>query len=95
MLFATGLDSPTYLTFAPGDPERLFVIELGGDVEILDGQTGTARRTPFLTVPRTSGGGLRRLGFDPDYAVASSTFTFSLPVRATSCAIRAPRSILT
>ena len=45
------LSLPTYLTAPPGDLARLFVTELGGDIEILDRTTGLAFVTPFLTVP--------------------------------------------
>ena len=60
------LATPTYLTAPPGDTARLFVTELGGDIEILDRSAGTAEGT-FLTVAGTAGEGLQGLAFHPDY----------------------------
>ncbi|HWL50681.1 MAG TPA: PQQ-dependent sugar dehydrogenase [Acidimicrobiia bacterium] len=64
---ASGLDRPVLVASPPGDP-RLFVVEQGGDVEILSG--GTALPTPFLDLGVTTGGerGLLGLAFHPNYA---------------------------
>jgi hypothetical protein len=64
---ATGLSQPLFVTDAPGDP-RLFVVEKGGKVKILE--NGVPRSTPFLTVAVSSGGeqGLLGLAFHPGYA---------------------------
>lgn len=63
-----GLDAPVYVTAAPRQPGRLYVVEQGGRIKIVESGrvTGT-----FLDVSRriTSGGeqGLLGLAFHPDY----------------------------
>ncbi len=67
--FAAGLDSPVYLTAAPDDFTRVFVLENFGDVEILDVETGAPRATPFLTLANVGGNNrLVGLAFHPGYA---------------------------
>jgi glucose/arabinose dehydrogenase len=65
---ATGLTQPLFATSPPGD-DRLFIVERGGAIKILDG--GAVRSTPFLTVTglTTSGAeqGLLGLAFHPNY----------------------------
>ena len=67
---ATGLDFPLYLTTAPGDDNRLFIVEKGGLIRII--KNGTLLETPFLDIHRlvSTGGeqGLLGLAFDPGYA---------------------------
>jgi glucose/arabinose dehydrogenase len=66
---ANNLSSPVFLTVPPGDQTRLFVVEQGGTIKVLDRATGTVLAT-FLTVSGiTSGGerGLLGLAFDPNY----------------------------
>src|SRR5690606_11533129 len=62
-----GLDEPIYLTSPPGDP-RLFVVEQGGTVRIIE--DGQLLDEPFLdlTDRLVSGGerGLLSLAFHPD-----------------------------
>lgn len=66
---ASGLSSPLYLTAPPGDLNRVFIVEQGGDIEILTG--GAILGSPFLdltTIISTgSERGLLGLAFDPDY----------------------------
>ena len=66
----SGLSSPVYVTAAPGQPNRLYVVEQGGLVKIVE--RGKVRAAPFLDVRGkiTSGGeqGLLGLAFAPDYA---------------------------
>jgi len=66
---ASGLDTPVFLT-APSGDDRLFVVEKGGTIRIIDG--GTVRAAPFLdlTALVSNGGeqGLLGLAFHPDYA---------------------------
>jgi hypothetical protein len=66
---ATGLDHPLYLTAPPGDP-RLFVVEQGGRIRILD--NGRVRKRPFLdlsdSVRTGAERGLLSVAFHPDYA---------------------------
>ncbi|HET6360685.1 MAG TPA: PQQ-dependent sugar dehydrogenase [Gemmatimonadota bacterium] len=64
-----GLDFPVWLTSPPGDP-RLFVVEKGGQVMIVD--NGAVLPTPFLDlrgeVSTGSEQGLLSLAFHPDYS---------------------------
>lgn len=69
----SGLDTPMFVTHAPGDPNRLYIAERSGDIRIFDLTTNTLNPTSFLTIPpsqiSTVGeGGLLGLAFDPDYA---------------------------
>ncbi len=67
---ASGLNRPVYVTHAPGDENRLFIVEKGGAIKIMNVTTGEINATPFLTVPDTNSGnegGLLGLAFDPDY----------------------------
>jgi glucose/arabinose dehydrogenase len=68
VVFARGLDNPVLLTFAPGEPRTVYVVEQPGRVIRLRG----GRRTVFLDVRSdvTYGGeqGLLGLAFDPGYA---------------------------
>jgi glucose/arabinose dehydrogenase len=69
---AYGLNRPIHVAHAPGDQERLFIVEKPGTIKILNLQTGVINATPFLTVPDTdfsgSEEGLLGLAFHPDYA---------------------------
>jgi glucose/arabinose dehydrogenase len=66
---ASGLAFPLYLTAPAGDP-RLFVVEKGGAIRIV--QNGALLPTPFLDLSAlvSTGGeqGLLGLAFDPQYA---------------------------
>jgi hypothetical protein len=70
----TGLAGPLYATSAPGDPDRLFVLEKDlGRVVILDLATNQVSGQAFFDVPDaelSNGGerGLLGLAFHPDYA---------------------------
>ncbi|MDJ0792507.1 MAG: PQQ-dependent sugar dehydrogenase [Acidimicrobiia bacterium] len=65
----TGLSGPVFLTSPEGD-DRLFVVEKGGRIKIIDG--GSVLGTPFLDISTlVSGGseqGLLGMAFHPDYA---------------------------
>lgn len=66
---ATNLRSPVFLATPPGDQTRLFVLEQGGAIKVLNRTSGTVLTT-FLTLSGlTSGGeqGLLGLAFDPNY----------------------------
>ncbi len=67
---ATGLDFPLYLTTAPGDNNRLFIVEKGGLIRII--KNGAMLETPFLDIRKLvsdrSEQGLLGLAFDPGYA---------------------------
>jgi glucose/arabinose dehydrogenase len=66
------LASPVFLTAPPNDFNRLFIVEQGGLIRILDVLSGAPLGTPFLDVRALvlSGGerGLLGMAFDPDYA---------------------------
>ncbi|HSK21988.1 MAG TPA: PQQ-dependent sugar dehydrogenase [Egicoccus sp.] len=68
-LVTDDVSSPSFVTAPPGD-ERLFVVELGGRVRIVE--DGTVAATPFLDLSSqvsTGGeGGLFALAFHADYA---------------------------
>ena len=68
---ASGLSAPIYATHAPGDSQRLFIVERGGAIKILNLATGTVNATPFLSIPsvdQAGEGGLLGMAFHPDYA---------------------------
>lgn len=75
---ATGLNRPIYVTHAPGDRERLFIVEKTGTIKIFNIATGTINATPFLTIPDTDFSnneeGLLGLAFHPDYATNGRFF---------------------
>lgn len=74
--FASGLDSPLFLTYAPGQADRLYVVEQAGRIMIV-GMDGSVRSTPFLDIRSliSSGGerGLLSVAFSPNY-VQNGTF---------------------
>ena len=76
---ASGLNQPLYVTAAPGDTGRLFIVEKGGTIKILDLNSGQVLATPFLTVPvdATSERGLLGLAFDPDYATNGAFYVYA------------------
>ena len=67
---AAGLSEPVFVTAPPGDVGRLFVVEKGGRIQILDLATGAVLATPFLDIGsevNTQGEqGLLGLAFHPD-----------------------------
>jgi glucose/arabinose dehydrogenase len=75
-LIASGLTAPLYLTSPSGDTERLFIVEQGGTIRIV--QNGTLLPAPFLDITAniSSGGerGLLGLAFDPDYTTNGRFF---------------------
>ena len=84
-VIGTGLVFPTWIGHAPGDENRLFVLEKAGRVRIiLLGATPTLLATSFLDVdPIVSGGGstsdeqgLLGMAFDPDYATNGQFYIY-------------------
>jgi glucose/arabinose dehydrogenase len=66
-----GLERPVYATQAPGEPNRIYVVEQPGRIRVVE--RGRLRATPFLNlVPRVESGGneqgLLGLAFSPTYA---------------------------
>jgi glucose/arabinose dehydrogenase len=78
---ATGLTAPVWVTAPPGDP-RLFVVERGGRVRIVDPVTGSVQDPPFLDIASrvaTGGeGGLLGLAFPPDFAATGRFYAYYL-----------------
>ena len=67
---ASGFDRPVFVTGAKGEAGRLYVVEQGGTIQVLDG--GKRRSTPFLDIRKlvNSSGeeqGLLGLAFHPSY----------------------------
>jgi Ca2+-binding RTX toxin-like protein len=77
---ASGLSQPLFLTAAPDDPTRLFVVEKGGQIEILDPATGAKATTPLLDVTgqvATAGEqGLLGLALHPDFAANGRAYVY-------------------
>jgi len=68
---AAGLSQPLFVTQAPGDDDRLFIVEKTGDVRIFDFATKAVQAGSFLTVTdltTNSERGLLGLAFHPDFA---------------------------
>ncbi len=70
--------SPVYVTAAPKDERRLFVVEQAGVIRVVRG--GRVQRTPFLDIRSrvVSGGeqGLLSLAFAPDYASSGRFYVY-------------------
>jgi hypothetical protein len=70
--------SPTYLTAPPGDAERLFVVEQGGQIRVV--RNGATLTTAFLDLTSLvlSGGerGLLSMAFAPDYASSGPFYVY-------------------
>jgi glucose/arabinose dehydrogenase len=67
---ASGLNSPLFVTAPPGDFNRLFIVQQGGQILILKLNSGQLNAMPFLTVTNILTGGeqgVLGLAFDPDY----------------------------
>lgn len=72
-LVVSGLIRPIYLTHAPGDPSRLFIIQKRGQIRVVN--DGVLNPTPFLDLDPIIGGGTTNnneqgmlgLAFHPDY----------------------------
>ena len=66
---ASGLNNPVFATHAPGDADRMFVVEQGGGIKVVDLNTNAVTGT-FMTVPGTKQqgeGGLIGMAFHPNY----------------------------
>ncbi|MEO0632345.1 MAG: PQQ-dependent sugar dehydrogenase, partial [Planctomycetota bacterium] len=73
-VIASGLSRPVFVTHAPGDFDRIFVVEQRtgstGRIRIIELASDTLLPTPFLTqsVNTANEEGLLGLAFHPDYA---------------------------
>ena len=77
----SGFSETVFVTSAPGDPDRLYVVEKGGTIKLLDPATGTANAANFLTIPpgqlQTGGEqGLLGLAFDPAYVSSGKFYVY-------------------
>ncbi|MHC4991635.1 MAG: PQQ-dependent sugar dehydrogenase, partial [Planctomycetota bacterium] len=54
---ASGLTRPIFVTHAPNDYKRLFIVEKRGLIKILNLQSGTVNATTFLNIDSIVGGG--------------------------------------
>ncbi len=75
---SSNLSAPVFLSAPRGDVNRLFVVEQGGTIKVLDRTTGSQLST-FLTLTGiTSGGerGLLGLAFDPNYNANGRFYIF-------------------
>src|SRR3712207_1385469 len=72
----SGLTSPLFVTAAPGDNNRLFILEKGGAVRLYNRTTNTLQTTPYLTVPASTSGerGLLGMAFAPDFATTGTFY---------------------
>lgn len=83
-IVSTGLVYPTFITHAPGDATRLFVLEKAGRIRIVDLATNTLLATSFLDIDAlVTGGastsdeqGLLGLAFDPNYATNGQFYVY-------------------
>ena len=73
---AKGFDQPLYVTAAPGEPNRLYVVEQTGRVRVLE--DGRIRDAPFLdlhgSVSCCGERGLLSLAFAPDYETSGKLY---------------------
>ncbi|HVF30981.1 MAG TPA: PQQ-dependent sugar dehydrogenase, partial [Pyrinomonadaceae bacterium] len=75
--FLTGLSSPVFVTSANDGTNRLFVVEQGGTIKVV--QPGSNTVTNFVTIPNVlSGGerGLLGLAFHPQYSSNRRFFVY-------------------
>jgi len=76
----TSLASPVFMTAAPGDGTRLFILEQEGTIKIFDVVTGSLQPTSFLSLAGliTSSGeqGLLGMAFDPAYGANGRFYVF-------------------
>jgi len=76
--------APIYVTAAPGDSGRLFVVERGGTVRVRDLTSNTTLPASFLDLTAggvsTEGeGGLLSIAFPPDYAASGLVYALYTP----------------
>ena len=70
--------APYYVTGAPGDPSRVFVVEGAGTIRLV--KDGATQPTPFLDIPEVYTGctacGLLSMAFAPDYGASGLFYVF-------------------
>lgn len=80
---ATGLSEPLFVTAAPGDASRVFVVERLGRVKIIKTDGWTVLPTPYLdmsasVIQTDDNAGLLSIAFDPAYATTGYVYTSSI-----------------
>ena len=94
---ATGFVNPVFVTHAPDDYTRLFVVEQGGRVRILNLKTGAVNPLSFLNISGIilSGGerGLLSIAFHPDYQSNGFLFINYTNLSGTSIIARYERAV--
>ena len=81
---ATGLDHAVFATHAPGDYNRLYVVEKQGRIRVFNLRTGTMNAANFLNIDSIVGGGtttndeqgLLGLAFHPDFKTNKTFFVY-------------------
>lgn len=66
----TGLAQPIFATYAPGDGDRLYIVQRAGAIRVLNLNTGNLNGANFITVPGVDTffeGGLFSIAFHPDF----------------------------
>jgi glucose/arabinose dehydrogenase len=80
-LIASGLGRAVFAGSAPGDPNRLFVLEQDtGRINIVNANTGAVQSPPFLDIDGLATGGeqgLLGMAFRPDYATSGKFFVYT------------------
>ena len=76
----TSLTFPVFMTAAPNDDARLFIVEQGGRIRIFDRISSSLRPTAFLNLSGliSTGGerGLLGMAFDPNYTANGRLYVF-------------------
>ncbi|MCP4246898.1 MAG: hypothetical protein GY778_07600 [bacterium] len=81
---ASGLNRPIFATAAPGDFDRLFIVEKRGVIKILNLDTGVVNGTAFLNIDALILGGnsnndergLLGMAFHPDYGTNGAFYVY-------------------
>lgn len=72
------VDNPVQIVQPPGDSTRLFIVQQGGDIRIVE--NGTLLTTPFLSIGNltsdSSEQGLLSMAFDPDYQTSGIFYVY-------------------